>query len=46
MSKTDVKRGHGIAIRREHFFCIREVFGVRGGVTSSASQDQRKNLES
>ena len=30
-AKTDVKRGRGIASRRERVFCIREVFGVRGG---------------
>ena len=44
MSKTDVKRGCGITIRREKVLFYREVTGVRG-VTSSASQDQRKNLE-
>ena len=45
MPKTDVKRGCGIASRREpRVFCIREVFGVRG-VTSSAPPDHRKNLE-
>ena len=38
------KRGRGIATRREQVFFIREMFGLRG-VTSSASQDQRKNLE-
>ena len=43
-AKTDVKKGRGIASRRKQVFCIREVFGVRG-VTSSAPQDHRKNLE-
>ena len=46
--KNGCKRGHGIATRREQFFCFRGVSGVcvwggggGGGDTSSASQDQR-----
>ena len=44
MPKTDVKRGVASRVGTNKFFCIREVFGVRG-VTSSAPPDHRKNLE-
>ena len=44
MPKTDVKGGVASRVGANRVFCIREVFEVRG-VTSSAPQDHRRNLE-